>query len=422
MFRASKPSSGKATATVVLKRPSLDFSRTGFIYVGMLMFMGLAAINSQANLLFGIFGLMIGVLLISGVISRQVLRHLSLRRILPEHGCVGHPATITYEIANRKRFWPSLSMVVAELDGIEGFTKQPQCYVLHVAAKMTASVPQVVVPKRRGLHELTRYQIVTSFPFGFVKRAVIGRHKDVLLVYPPVANVHPSLLAMCRAADTTGDLVRPRPGGTDEFYGLKEFRPGDNPRWIYWRRSARSGTLVAKEMSQVAPPRVLLLVDTFLASRSLQDHAAVERCIAMAASLAAHALDQGFAVGLCAWSCQWVTIHPGSGKRFQGELLTVLSRLPLNTSHRLKELLNECQTRLRTGTTPILFTPRDVEVGTIEGGRGGMIVIPAGSPRAQNWFHFGPEADFSNCMPAAARSSESSRTVESRQEMLNPEL
>ena len=36
----------------------------------MMMFMGLAAMNSQANLLFGVFGLMIGILLVSGVISR----------------------------------------------------------------------------------------------------------------------------------------------------------------------------------------------------------------------------------------------------------------------------------------------------------------------------------------------------------------
>ena len=42
----------------------------------MMMFMGLAAMNSQANLLFGVFGLMIGILLVSGVISRIVLRAL----------------------------------------------------------------------------------------------------------------------------------------------------------------------------------------------------------------------------------------------------------------------------------------------------------------------------------------------------------
>ena len=51
----------------------------------MMLFMGLAAINSQANLLFGVFGLMIGVLVIAGFISRIVLRKLEVRRIFPDY-------------------------------------------------------------------------------------------------------------------------------------------------------------------------------------------------------------------------------------------------------------------------------------------------------------------------------------------------
>jgi len=51
-------------------------------------------VNTQANLLFGVFGLMIGVLLIAGVISRAVLRRLRVRRMLPEHAVVGKPVTL----------------------------------------------------------------------------------------------------------------------------------------------------------------------------------------------------------------------------------------------------------------------------------------------------------------------------------------
>src|SRR5205085_1136750 len=138
------------------RKPSLDFSLTGLIYTSMMMFMGLAAINSQANLLFGVFGLMIGILIVSGWISRVVLRKLRIRRQFPEHVVVGEIAGITYDFRNNKRFWPSLSVTLAELDGVEGFTKQPVCYALHAAAKTVAAVPIEVIPKRRGLYELGR--------------------------------------------------------------------------------------------------------------------------------------------------------------------------------------------------------------------------------------------------------------------------
>jgi hypothetical protein len=54
------PTLNPATATVMHRKPSLDFSITGLVYCSMMMFMGLAAMNSQASLLFGVFGLMIG--------------------------------------------------------------------------------------------------------------------------------------------------------------------------------------------------------------------------------------------------------------------------------------------------------------------------------------------------------------------------
>jgi hypothetical protein len=74
------------------------------------------------------------------VVSRVVLKRLKVKRALPAHGVVGRPMLATYEVANGKRFWPSLSIALAELDGADAFTKQPQSYLLHVAAKMTASV------------------------------------------------------------------------------------------------------------------------------------------------------------------------------------------------------------------------------------------------------------------------------------------
>src|SRR5215467_1455143 len=94
---SSAPSYRRSQQTEIRRRPSLDFSITGLVYCSMMMFMGLAAINSQANLLFGVFGLMIGILLISWAISRLVLRRMRVTRQLPETAIVGQPLIVTYE-------------------------------------------------------------------------------------------------------------------------------------------------------------------------------------------------------------------------------------------------------------------------------------------------------------------------------------
>jgi uncharacterized protein (DUF58 family) len=393
---------GRSThlATPVRRRPSIDFSLNGLVYCGMMMFMGLAAVNTQANLLFGVFGLMIGVLLVALVVSKAVLRRLNVTRVLPDHAVVGQRVPLQYEFANRKRFWPSLSVTLAELDASEAFTRQPLAYLLHAAPRMTASVSTDVIPKRRGLHVFDRYQLATGFPFGFIKRAADRRQHETLLIFPAIGQVDPKLLSLCQSADRSGATMRPRRGGDDEFYGVKEYRTGENPRAIYWRRSARTGVLVSKEMTQVSPPRLLLLVDTHLKDRSVDEHVAVEKTIAMAASIASHALEAGLMVGLYAWSgSDWLGIHPNRGKRHRRDVLTQLATLGVNATKDTQALLDASREFFQGGATPILLTPRDIQVGLTEHARTSLVVVSAASSQAKQWFAFNPDIDFTRCMP-----------------------
>ena len=387
------------TTTPFRRRPSVDFSVTGLVFIGMMMFMGLAAVNSQANLLFGVFGLMIGVLLISTGISRVVLRKLEVRRVIPEHAVVGERTVLTYECKNVKRFWPSLSVTIGELDGSEAFTRQPLAYMLHAAPGMTAVVPTEVIPKRRGIHTLNRFQVGTSFPFGFIKRAIERRHRETILIYPAIGRVSPALLNQCRSAETSGAMLRPRRGGQDEFYGIKEFRNGENPRLIHWKRSARTGVLISKEMTLVSPPRLLLLVDTHLLNRTRREHALVEKTLAMAGSLATHTLEAGLMVGLCAWSGDWIAIPPNRGKRHRHDLMTALARLPVNLELGSEELMKQARAHLKSGTTAVLLSPRVTQPTLAEQSRGSLIVISPSSEASNGWFEFDGGVDFSKAMP-----------------------
>ncbi len=398
-FRLLASQSSPPSATEIHRKRGLELTLTGLVYLTMTMFMAAAALNSDANLLFGVFGLMIGVMLISYLIGRIVLQNVSLQRSLPELAVVGQPTTIVYEFSNKKRYWPSLSVMIAELDGTEAFTRQLHAYLLHAAAEMTAVVPTEAVAKRRGLYQMNRYEISTSFPFGFIERAVVRGQKDTMLVYPALGQVDPKVLSICRSSDSSGAVMRPSPGGNDEFYGVKEFREGDNRHHIYWRRSARTGVLVSREMTRVSPPRLVLLVDTHCPLRTVDALGEVERCIAMAASLAGQALEAGLSVGLVAYMGEWACTKPGRGKRHRRDLLAQLARLPRNTEHDLDELLTVGRLHLEAGSTPVLITPRADSDDLSDHQRSGLVTFASPSPEARNWFRFPDTVDFTRCMP-----------------------
>ena len=309
----------------------------------------------------------------------------------------------TYEIANRKRYWPSLSVSIAELDGVQGFSRQPQCYLLHAAPQTSASVLVEMLPSRRGIHHFDRYQLATGFPFGFVKRAIIDRRKEHVLIYPALGQMDDRLLERCRSAELTGSTVRPRPGGMDEFFGVKQFRDGENRRSIYWRRSARTGVLVAREMTRVAPPRLMLLLDTFVETGTVEERGLIERAIAMAATLASSTLEQGLSVGVFGWQGGWASIAPARGKQQRADVLSFLARLPANREAQLESLLEECHSTLKTGVTPVLATPRNIQMGMLDEQRAGMVVISSNRAAPRQYFQFPASIDFENCSPLDAK-------------------
>ncbi len=156
---------------------------------------------------------------------------------------------------------------------------------------------------------------------------------------------------------------------------------------------------MSKEMTQVAPPRLLVLVDSFLKDRTRAEHAAVEHAIAMAGSIATLALEKGLSVGIQAWADGWHGIAPTRGKRHRRDVMTLLARLPVNQEKDAQSLLESAQELAEQGTTLVLCTGRNLEVSLNEKLRGGLILISAVHSQSGNWFKFNENVRFDRCSP-----------------------
>src|SRR5437868_6942830 len=86
----------------LLRKPWFDFSLTGLLYCATMFFIVFAAMNGQVNLLFGVFGLMLGILIVTWVVCGLVIARMRVTRTLPEYCFVGQPTTVSYEFHNRK--------------------------------------------------------------------------------------------------------------------------------------------------------------------------------------------------------------------------------------------------------------------------------------------------------------------------------
>ncbi len=123
-----------------------------------------------------------------------------------------------------------------------------------------ARVRLFVKAKKRGRFNPGRFLLQTYYPLGLF-RAWSWVDLDMhTIVYPrPIAGGEiPSTTA---TSQEEGELILR--DGAEDFYGLREYQPGDAIRHIAWRAYARSETLMTKQFAAYADRRVWLEWDHF---------------------------------------------------------------------------------------------------------------------------------------------------------------
>jgi uncharacterized protein (DUF58 family) len=269
----------------------------GWIYLGGIVLVALAALNTGNNLLFLILSSLIAMVLMSGILSSITLSGVAMRLVLPEHIFAGQPVRAMVELENEKLTLPSFSLRVeatktkhapaaALLDTPVYFPYLPK----HDCVKQT--IP-VTFP-RRGVYRQEAFRIVTRFPFGFLRKARQLNLKTEALVYPSV-EPSPEYLEILQGLQ--GALETLTKGRGQDLYALRGYVPTDSARHVHWKASARSGSLMVREFTREDDCRILLVLDPHLPeeefSQMKQEPTATttehfERTVTICASLAWH--------------------------------------------------------------------------------------------------------------------------------------
>jgi uncharacterized protein (DUF58 family) len=90
-------------------------------------------------------------------------------------------------------------------------------------------------------------------------------------------------LPVGRVPDFEGRRTDAARSGTVTFSSLREYVPGDDPRRIHWRTTARTGTLIVREHIDTTEPTTTVVLDTRAAA---MDPEAFEHAVQAAASVA----------------------------------------------------------------------------------------------------------------------------------------
>lgn len=218
-------------------------SGLGFVLLVVLLVLG--AINYQNSLVFALAFLLASLFAVTIGHTFRNLAGLEIEAAGAAPVFVGEHALFTLRIArtgSRRHH--------AVRIGAPGETVQ--LFDLDEETELRIRVP--VLADHRGWLDPGRLRIETTWPLGLLRAWTWIDADQRALVYPrPLAGGPP---ATAEIASGEGDIVVR--GGSEDFLGLREYRPGDPLKHVAWKSYAREGELLVKDFGGYADRRLWL--------------------------------------------------------------------------------------------------------------------------------------------------------------------
>lgn len=273
---------------LIYRNRSIAFTPAGTRFILLTLAVGVAAMNTGNNLLYLIVGMMLSLIIVSGLLSEQSLGRLLVEWSLPSRIFAGRPAEAKLRITNARRRLPSYSFRVEPArSGVSS------SYVFKLRAGESLSIRVLPSFRERGRQDLPNLALKTAFPFGFIIKTLLRKDSRKVLVYPRILPA-PDFLAVSSGIKG-GEGETHRRGTGRSLYGLRDYTFQDDARGIHWKASARESKLLLKEFEREDEARFDIVLSDHVLPGTEEDF---ERAIMLAASLAVDLGRQGRGIRL----------------------------------------------------------------------------------------------------------------------------
>jgi len=279
LFQLRGPQRG--AIVLVQRRVFILPTRQGVIFAAVLLLMLVGSINYTLSLGFVLTFLLAGVGISSMLHTFRNLANLRVTAGRSEPVFAGDTARFTVYIENPGDA-PRYSIGLTRDKKAAAFSNVPA----HQAVFLGIGIPA----PRRGLLQPGRLTLFTRYPVGLYYAWAYLELDMRCVVYPrpdpPGSPLPPVEKSPGQGAE--------RGQGQEDFFGLRQYHPGDSPRHIAWKAAARDQGLLTKQFSGRADSEL------WLSWELLPAHLGTEQRLSRLARwiLDAHALGLSFGLKL----------------------------------------------------------------------------------------------------------------------------
>lgn len=211
-------------------------TREGLMFLGVLLLLWLLATNYENNLIFGFTFLMVALFVVSIFHTYANLHGIEVVALKGVPGFVGDTLEFKVQLKQDK---------VRLRDNLRLLYPDGELKVVRMMDTKTVTVTLAVEARQRGWLDPGRLMVSSVFPLGLV-RTWTHLHLDYqALVYPrPIKGA-----AIVRSPSSRGEGDGELLGGSEDFFDLAKYQPGEPQSHIAWKQYARELGLYSKRFS-----------------------------------------------------------------------------------------------------------------------------------------------------------------------------
>jgi uncharacterized repeat protein (TIGR01451 family) len=277
--------------------------------------------------------LIVGYLQAPEKINIEVRRHLSVERTSPNSN-----VDVTVTVTNRGTTLEEVlltDILPAGLSVRSGASR----HFLRLAKGASYTFAYTVSGPRGGyVFEALELKATDHLSVSSLRVRVAAKGR--LFILPPVTRVRNIAIRPRRTRVYAGTIPARAGGSGTDFFGVRDYQPGDPPSAINWRASARHmDKWYANEFQQERVADVGIVLDGRLRTNEFaRGHSLFEYSVQAAASLSDALLNQGNRVGLLIYASYLAWTFPGYGKIQRERILHALANAKTGESQVFSDL------------------------------------------------------------------------------------
>lgn len=317
----------------------------------------LSAWNRAFAPLYIMFTLLLATVIVSHWLPRLALRGVQASRTHSPYAFEGQELLMSSRLRNQaltaRRMLELVDSVPVAVPG----QRNPMLFIARLAGGTERDYTLRLECYKRGFYQLGPLKLRSGYPLGLAyHERQLPQTATTLLVYPQTFPITRFPFPGGGGTPLRGAEAISLGGGQEEFFGTREYRPGDSPRYVHWSSTARHGELIVKEFELRAATELTIVLDLDARTNVGEDREhTLEYAVKIAASVTQFALERGHQAQLAGYAADDWFVPSGAGRGQQARMLDVLARVVADGNTPYPQAIRQAAATMREGATALLI-------------------------------------------------------------------